>query len=100
MSSGLSSNLYSGLLRLSLYTDAASLNRLVEAGVCLKQSKYKFMRQSFEILNTCDLGERITERNTERNLTAIQEEPAPQDIPQSKFFLGLVNYYSNFFYQI
>ena len=72
--------------------------RLEDAGLRLKRSKCYFLQQSVEYL-----GHRITSKGivpTEDKVRAIKNAPAPENVPQLRSFLGLVNYYSKFFPQL
>ena len=70
------------------------LNRLEQAGMCLKKDKCAFLLPQVEYL-----GHQISQKGlhpTKEKVRAIVEAPAPKNITQLKSFLGMLNYYSKF----
>ena len=70
------------------------LNRLEQAGMCLKKDKCALLLPQVEYL-----GHQISQKGlhpTKEKVRAIVKAPAPQNITQLKFFLGMLNYYSKF----
>ena len=70
------------------------LNRLEQAGMCLKKDKCALLLPQVEYL-----GHQISQKGlhpTKEKVRAIVEAPAPQNITQLKSFLGMLNYYSKF----
>ena len=70
------------------------LNRLEQAGMCLKKDKCTFLIPQVEYL-----GHQISQKGlhpTKEKVRAIVEASAPQNITQLKSFLGMLNYYSKF----
>ncbi len=71
------------------------VTRLEQAIFRLKKRKCFFMLPSVEYL-----GHKISAEGfhpTTEKVKAVQEAPTPQDVTQLRAFLGLVNYYGNFF---
>ena len=71
------------------------LNHLKTAGLRLKQRKCAFMLESVNYL-----GHKISQKGlqpTEEKVRAITEASPPTNVSQLRSFLGLINYYGNFF---
>ncbi|KAL5506357.1 hypothetical protein EMCRGX_G007979 [Ephydatia muelleri] len=77
-----------------LHTLEAVLDRLSNAGMKLKLSKYFFLLPSVEYLGHVISAEGI--RPSSEKTRAIFNAPAPQNVTQLRFFLGLLNYYGKF----
>ena len=74
------------------------LQRLKQRGVRLKKDKCEFGQAEVTYL-----GHRVDHqglKHTEDKVKAIREAPEPRNVTELKAFLGLLNYYSHFFYQI
>ena len=74
------------------------LEKLEEAGVRLKRSKCHFMLPSVEYL-----GHKISDKgiqSTEAKIHAIVKAPTPNNVSQLKAFLGMLNYYAKFLFNI
>ena len=70
------------------------LTRLGEENLTLKKGKCQFLLDKVEYL-----GHSISANGlepTETKVRAIREAPAPQNVPQLRSFLGMVNYYGKF----
>ena len=74
------------------------LSRIEHAGLKLKRSKCFFMLPSVEFLGHVVSADGLCP--TKEKVRAIVEAPAPQNVLQLRFFLGLVNYYSKFLPQL
>ena len=75
-----------------------TLKRLSDAGLRLKKSKCSFMKPSLECL-----GHRVDAEGfhpVEAKVKAVKDAPAPQNVPELKPFLGMINFYGNFIHNL
>eukprot|EP00731_Ephydatia_muelleri_P004148 Em0002g324a len=74
------------------------LAKLENAGIRLKRSKCLFMLPSIQYLDHHISAERISPAEGKKR--AVLDAPVPQNIPQLRSFLGLVNYYGKFLHKL
>ena len=70
------------------------LERLFQAGFCMKESKCQFMSSEVEYL-----GHRIDAKGIHAAgdaLTAVRDAPALANVPELRSYLGMVNHYGRF----
>ena len=70
------------------------LERLVQAGFCMEESKCQFMSSEVEYPI-----QRIDEKGIHAAgdaLTAVRDAPAPVNVPELRSYLGIVNHYGRF----
>ena len=72
--------------------------KLENAGIRLKRSKCLFMLPSIQYLGHHISAERISPAEGKKR--AVLDAPVPQNIPQLRSFLGLVNYYGEFLHKL
>lgn len=77
-----------------LHTLEAVLDRLSNAGMKLKLSKFFFVLPSVEYLGHVISAEGI--RPSSEKTRAVSNTPASQNVTQLRSFLGLLNYYGKF----
>ena len=66
------------------------LKRLQEHGVCLKQEKCSFFKESVKYLGHCNSADGV--HTTKEKTQAISEAPKPRNVQELRSFLGLLNY--------
>ena len=71
-----------------------TLQRLEDAGICLKKDKCAFLLPEVEYLGHVLSADGI--RPSRKNVKAIEAAPAPETVTQLKSFLGMVTYYLKF----
>ena len=74
------------------------LAKLENAGIRLKRSKCHFMLPSIQYLGHHISAEGI--RPADDKKRAVLDAPVPQNVPQLRSFLGLVNFYGKFLYNL
>ena len=70
------------------------LERLWKAGLKLKPTKYHFIRQAVEYLGHVITPDGL--KPNPRQVSAIQDYPAPESVSQVRQFLGMTSYYRRF----
>ena len=65
------------------------LKRIQEHGVCLKQEKCSFFKESVEYLGHCIIADGV--HTTKKKTQAISEAPGPRNVQELISFLGLLN---------
>ena len=70
------------------------LTTLQNAGLRLNRNKCSFMKERIEYLGHIIDLEGV--RPTEEKVRAVREAPIPNNIPQLRSFLGIINYYHKF----
>ena len=72
--------------------------KLENSGIRLKRSKCLFMLPSIQYLGHHISAEGISPAEDKKR--AVLDAPVPQNIPQLRSFLGLVNYYGKFLHKL
>ena len=77
-----------------LHTLELVLQRLLEYGVRLKQSKCRFMRKTVDYLGLVVDSKGV--HASEGKIKAVVDAPPPQNVKELRSFLGMMNYYRKF----